>query len=204
MKCLALTAVLTLLACSVENTETSDLAAHGDHYDANHCELFIDKAVNYSTSHAYKSMFFYLKTLNNRLDGKPQRVGFRYIASDKSGYCERNPESGNCKHLGEWRELEAQPFYSDDYYSFSLFIGSDYNPSLRYKGAFFVITDKGTTYWMKNGEDQDFIIDYNTFHSLGTAYYSHGQSYTSYSSHDVSELMKTANFFTDLNPQACR
>ena len=139
-------------------------ASKNTHYDAKHCEVFVDKVIGWGVDPVRPyGITFYLKTLNERLDGKIKEVGLR---SRCIGVCQNH----------DWTNKISSPFIdSNDYWKLSVPLGFKnlHSSQQKYEGAFFVLTEKGTYYWLKlrlAKGDSSFLIDLRLYDSIG-AYY---------------------------------
>lgn len=155
---------LSILALAV--LTCSNMAFAG-HLRSGNCEIFIDKIVPTTGSHGSASLYFYVKTLNAKLDGRIAEVGFRYKALHRGHG--RSMEDG-------WQNLRLEPFAnSEDYWMLSLPspVASDFGNST-FTGSFYVRTDRDTNYWFNAPDGADFVIDStafrNVFSALGKPY----------------------------------
>ncbi len=172
-------------------------------YDANNCEVFVDKVAAWGGSHGYRGLTFKIKTLNNRLDGAIKSVGFRsFVHSNPSvvDFCSKHPASnGNsngCVSVGKWINRPAFEYFGSDYYKIDLELKHDYNFEHVYEGVIYVETVKGTRYWLKTAHGGNFFVDENMRSDLirrgSGGYYRQGKD------------MSTADNFEYLNPSRCR
>lgn len=134
-------------------------AAVASDIQANNCEIFIDALQLGKSSHGSKNFRVYVKTLNNRLDAPIKKVGFagHSVNSWQYGASQTNID----------QELTLTG--GDNYFILFLSVSSDYGHS-DYSGAFYVTTEKGTTYWAHGSVDNgnvavDFTFDSNAFDS---------------------------------------
>jgi hypothetical protein len=121
------------------------------HYEANHCELFIDRLSLWYGSHAIKTLVINLKNANPRLDGEIVEVGFR-----------------SPTYSGEWKNQHAQRI-SNDYFRFEITLGGgDYGQYSTTIGSFYLRTSKNTYYWLHPDHNtrSDFIFDKSTYDDL--------------------------------------
>jgi hypothetical protein len=89
---------------------TSVSALAENHYPARNCEIFVDKVSSFYSSHGSIFLKFYIKTLNQRLDGAIKEVGFRYQT--------RNAMNGQI--VEAWRNLPAGHFVgAQDYFTYT-------------------------------------------------------------------------------------
>lgn len=192
-------ATTVMLGCSSggtdrENESATASGALTSDVRATNCEVFVDRAIAVSGSHALRQIGVYVKTLNDRLDGPIDHVGF-YRKRTGIG-CQGNTDCNE-----DWREERIQAFVgSADYFELELPIGGDYSPGFEYTGSFFVQTTKGTKYWANTKEGGDFVIGDSTFESL------RGNPYTSMPHYrsDPQQATATAEGFPYLNPGTCR
>jgi hypothetical protein len=194
-------ALFATTGCAAEG----DAAVGGDApeivADARSCEVFVDRATSSHGSHAISQMTFWLKLREARLDGDVKQVGFRYRATDANQVCQRPAYAGapRCRDLDTWREIPATSFFgAKDYFELTLFISSDYNPSLQYEGVFFVETVKGSRYYAKPADGGNFFVNtemvQNFDRVIGSKLYSVSQQ----------QAPVVADRFLYLNPQSCR
>ena len=116
----------------------SSLAVAGTHYEANYCEIFIDRlGASGSGGYEGKEIHVLLKLYPSRLDSSVKRVG------------SSSPDS-------EINQI------SDDYYDVLL------NGSASQGLAFFVETQKGTYYWVNQNHESgnNFVFDERLFDSI--------------------------------------
>jgi hypothetical protein len=184
--------LLTLLAPS---------SAKAVDYPASHCEVFVDRVGAYRTSHGYSSLFFYIKTLNWRLDGPIASVGFHGRMMLANGATCASAPSGDygCQaDYNVWKDYPASAHAgSADYWSLNLVIGNDFILERYYEGAFYVRTTQGTTYWVNPWGGGNFFLDRNMHNnvqaSLGRPAYSIS----------IADSIRTADRFPYLNPGSC-
>jgi hypothetical protein len=196
-------AFLLLAGCGSGGRSDSDdstLGALGSGNDirATNCEIFVDRVIATGGSHGGKRITVFIKTLNDRLDGPIERVGF-YRKEDATP-CTQMPErtSMSCADSGKWKDITLQAFVgSSDYFELPLTIGGDYMPFSSYDGAFYVKTTNGTKYWANTKEGGNFVIDRNMFSNLEQM--GHG-GYVP----DPQRAAVTADRFPYLNPGTCR
>lgn len=122
---------------------------------AKYCELFIDKVTVNPGKFDSRIVTIYLKTLNERLDGKIQEVGFRHmvhVSNQRGHYSSRS-----------WSNMKAVPFMNArNYFEISLPVSHGFGNSL-YTGSFYVLTDKGTTYWVNQRDEGNFNFNEGTY-----------------------------------------
>lgn len=208
-KCFSLLSIaslasLTTIACAAP-TEDEGAAANEDAVTASSCQVFVDKATISRSSHGLHGYRLFLKTLNDKLDGKVTRVGFHAVVHDLGGRCQGDNALGymnGCEDVGRWRDYFAQSFVgAGDYFEMDLTLGHDFTFPHQFEGVFFVETDKGTRYWHKAAAGQNFFLDHTGFDHVESALRSKGVSWWDA---DVGRLPKTADFYSYLNPTACR
>ena len=193
MKTLA-TMVLGILmfGCSNQNAATSTTTSIGDHYNANHCEIFVDKILGTSGSHYSSGVAIFLKVIPSRLDSPIKEVGFHSIRTGRD-------MSGELKEAWQDRILGSH-VNSSDYFYFSSPLMHDFG-IYAFEGVFYVRTTSGTTYWLKprNGS-QNFKID----SSLG-AQVIHAQGGRSSYMTDAPQygIQTQGTAFSFLNPDGC-
>lgn len=158
MKLLTSLAVLItmelLSSCGHKTLATS--ATLKNSYDANHCEIFVDKVVPHSTTHSMNEYIFYVKVLPSRLDSPIKEVGFH---TRKDGSAQNGPLNQ------EWTDYKLTPhFGASDYFYLYLPVSSDHGTA-SYQGVFYVRTLNNTTYWL-NSAGQNFTFNARTFDNL--------------------------------------
>jgi hypothetical protein len=117
-------------------------AVSGDHYEAKHCEIFVDKVVARRSSHGTHGIVFFLKTLNSRLDSPIAEVGIRQRVTEQ---LPRQPEP----LTSPWHEESFRPYFgASDYFQGYVHLGSTYSTRSA-EAVFYVRTAKGTNYWLK-------------------------------------------------------
>lgn len=137
-------------------------ASAAEHFDANHCEIFIDKLVVSRSSHGSAVVTPYIKILPERLDGEVQEVRF-YSTSKTFGQ-----NGGRDYAQSEWKStpmLSVSPVNNYFTIEWGLMVGSDFGTT-NYEGLFYVKTTKGTTYWVKSSNQGNFIFDPDVFSGL--------------------------------------
>jgi hypothetical protein len=162
------------------------------HYEANNCEIFIDKIKTNSGSHGYHGLTFYLKTLNSHLDSEIEEVGFRSKTVDNSSNESR-----------DWNNKILIPFYNaKDYWTFNLNISHDWG-YLTHEGSFYVKTKNGTYYWAKPTrapeQTENFMFDSNTYYNI-LREMRPGTEYSSTDSDAVATQIPTMKYY---NPKSC-
>jgi hypothetical protein len=191
--------VPALLLASLCITLLMPSRAQAVDYPASHCEVFVDRVGAYRTSHAYASLFFYLKTLNWRLNGPIASVGFHGRMLLSNGATCPSTDYACQADFNVWRDYPASAYMgSADYWSLNLVIDSDFIAERYYEGAFYVRTTQGTTYWVNPWGGGNFFLDRNMHTnveaSLGRAAYSQS----------TQDSINTADRFPYLNPGSCR
>jgi hypothetical protein len=182
------------VGCSSDprSTDGASTSALTSDIRATHCEIFVDRALPLTGSHALRKVHLYLKTLNDRLDGPIDKVGFYRQRTDQR--CIGRPD---CE--SSWGEDRVEAFVgSSDYFEVDLFIGGDYSPEYRYEGAFYVQTTKGTKYWANTEEGGNFVIDGNMYRNL------QGDRRGPYYQSNPQVARVAADEFPYLNPDRCR
>lgn len=170
-------------------------------YGSTNCEVFVDQVAAWSGTYGYAGVSLYIKTLNDRLDGKIKQVGMaaQIVKTEAaSKYCEKsqNKELNDCNKLGVWQDLKAREFFSDDYYVLHLDLRHMNTFEHIWEGAIYVTTDKGVTLWLTPESDGNFFIDENMRKNvldLGSGGYRH-----------EGKKISTADKFNYLNPNRCR
>ena len=131
--------------------------AHAQNYHAKHCEIFIDRVATLSGNQHSSIILFYIKTLNARLDSAIEEVGFRQ--QSKSLYA-------GSMSISNWKNDLAKNYkYSSDYFTLAYTTSHDFG-STEYVGSFYVKTIKGTYYWLKTAEGDNFEINKGTFNKI--------------------------------------
>ncbi len=137
-------------------------ASAGEHFDATHCEIFVDRLVVSRSSHGSAVVTPYIKILPERLDGEVQEVGYRSPSKTLG-------QNGGWDYAqSEWKStpmLSVSPV--NDYFTidWGLMVGSDFG-STDYEGLFYVTTTKGTTYWVKSSNQGNFFFNGDVFSGL--------------------------------------
>jgi hypothetical protein len=149
MKRLLLTSACLLSAACGAETAPTDLNAvptslpstKADDYAAQYCEVFVDAAQIFTGDEGEFGTRMFVKTINSRLDGNITGVGF-YGQLIFHGY---DDDSANTNV--QYQAFKAtSAFGASDYFSVDLAESTDAGETY-YVGAFYVVTDKGTTYW---------------------------------------------------------
>jgi hypothetical protein len=165
MKTFIIVSVLCSAFFGCRTSQTSSEAKNNEptperHYDAKHCEIFIDKVFPYSGPRGIFGITFYVKTLNFRLDAPIAEVGFR-------GKC----IGDSCSHH-DWENSILSNEGTEDYWQVYFGMGFFETFSVRsYEGAFYVKTTANTYYWAKMSGDSgpgNFTFDERTFRNLRT------------------------------------
>jgi hypothetical protein len=170
-------------------------------YDASNCEIFVDQVSAWSGTYGYAGVSLFVKTLNDRLDGKIKQVGmYAQIQSTEAArkYCEKsnNKELNDCNKLGVWQDIKAQRFFADDYNVIHIDLRHMNTFEHIWEAAFYVTTDKGVTLWFTPESDGNFFIDENmrgNILDLGSGGYRH-----------YGKKINTADKFIYMNPAKCR
>lgn len=179
------------------------LSAFAADYNANHCEIFVDKVAAWSSTYGYTGVTFKIKTLNARLDGAIKMVGYRSILRSTPkivNFCINHPpangNSNNCDSIGKWVDRQAFAYFGSDYFKIDLELSHDYTFEHVYEGAFFVETVKGTRYWLHPAQGVNFFVDENLRSSLlmrgSGGHFKQGKD------------LNTADVFEYVNPLRCR
>jgi hypothetical protein len=184
--------------CSSAAPESGgDTAALAADVRATNCEIFVDRAMAVTGSHALTQITFYLKTQNDRLDAPIDHVGFYRRRVDP--YCPSPGHEHNCDDSQAWSDERLRPFVgASDYFELSLLIGGDYAAENTFEGAFYVQTTKGTKYWANAEGGGNFLVDRATFNQLVGL-----RPSPAYAS-DPQAAVVIAEDFAYLNPQRCR
>lgn len=133
------------------------ISAHAQNYPAKHCEIFIDRVATLTGEQHSSIILFFIKTLNHRLDSPVEEVGFRQ--QSKSLY------AGSLS-VSSWKNDLAKTYkYSPDYFTLAYTTSHDFG-STDYIGSFYVKTRKGTYYWLKTIDGDNFEIDKGTFNKI--------------------------------------
>jgi hypothetical protein len=191
--------VVTLGACgdAADDSETSVSSAVG--VSAKNCEIFVDRAGAIVGEHGGTRVHFWIKTLNGRLDSQIKEVGFHGLQKwDATGTaCDAN----DCNLKGKWADYVATPFEgASDYFELDFYLTDDFMVHRSFEGAFFVRTQKGTTYWANasSSTNKNFVVDENMFEHLWPL-----QSAPLFSA-DPSQSVVVADRFPYLNAGSCR
>jgi hypothetical protein len=167
-------------------------------YPASYCEVFVDRVGAYNTSHGYQSLFLYIKTLNWRLDGPIQSVGFHGIARLVNGGACASNDYQCLSEVNIWKDYPTTAYSgASDYWHLNLVLGSDFTAKRYYEGAFYVQTSNNR-YWVNPSGGGNFFLDGNMFNNVRAAYGS-----TVYSQSPQTAI-NTADRFPYLNPGSCR
>lgn len=167
-------------------------------YPASHCEVFVDRVGARNDSHAYNSLFFYIKTLNWRLDGPITSVGFHGRALLANGGTCASTDYQCISVVNIWKDYPAEAFMgASDYWSLNLVLGHDFTARRYFEGAFYVQT-ANNRYWVNPAGGGNFYLDSNMFLNVRDAF---GSPVYSQSPQNA---INTADRFPYLNPGACR
>ncbi|MCB9554636.1 MAG: hypothetical protein H6707_00950 [Deltaproteobacteria bacterium] len=145
----------------------------GSHKWAGRGEIHINKITPSADSHGVRLLTFYLKTPLHLLDGRPVEVGFHH--QGQTSYRRRVYPPQQQNETSPWYSRVASRFLdAKDYFQLPLLISSDFEVH-SYRGAFYVRTEKGTTYWTKAGPEwgQDFVFDAKTVADVAAAFSKH-------------------------------
>lgn len=164
-------------------------------YDANYCEIFIDKVEAISGSHGIRRLVLYMKTLNERLDAEIDEVGMRYKTS--GGYRIYGED------IGKWYNVKMKSFLgATDYFTLSLPITHDYTDPISYQAAFYLRTKNGTTLWLKDRYHQDFSFNLDGVNSIFEMQRVFGNAHH-YSSNPDNAISAQDHFGGYYNPNGC-
>ena len=157
--------IITLLITTAGFVSANNLNetafSKGAHYTANNCEIFIDKISANNSSHAYRGLNIWIKTINSSLDSEIAEVGFRYKKTGME-YSYGPIDTG-------WKEKKLTPLLgSKDYFTLSIDISSGFGWAV-YEGAFYVRTKAGTNYWFKPAGGGNFVFDENAYNNIANA-----------------------------------
>lgn len=189
----------TVLMASLCLTLLAPSRAQAVDYPASHCEVFVDRVGAYRTSHAYASLFFYIKTLNWRLNGAITSVGFHGRMLLSNGATCPSTDYACQADVGVWKDYPASAYSgATDYWFLNLVIDSDFIPERYYEGAFYVRTNQNTTYWVNPSGGGNFFLDRNMHNNVEASF--GGSAY----SQSVSTSINTVDRFPYLNPGSCR
>lgn len=145
--------------------------------DANHCEVFVSRIGISSDVTSFDSRWvsIYLKVLNERIDGNVVEIGARaqrtvYHSLGSSTYEWQTLDSFPVAGRGDLLEIPFKVAVRN-------YTVQKYSNRQKYEVAFFLRTDKGTTYWVKDSARRNFIVDENTYKNaasqLGFDEYNH-------------------------------
>lgn len=134
--------------------------ADSRHYEAQNCEIYVEKIHLQKNSYDSVSANFYIKVTNAHLDGPVREVGMRGQALTRL--------SNGQVILDEWRNQVAarvNPFGGGDLWRLTLLLDAgDLHKS--YEGALYVVTERETWYWLHPMNDgrRNFHLRMDTFH----------------------------------------
>lgn len=186
------------LVASLSLSLLASSSARAADYPASYCEVFVDRVGAYNNSHGYHSLFLYLKTLNWRLDGPIQSVGFHGIARLVNGGACASNDYQCLSEVNIWKDYPTTAFAgSSDYWHLNLVLGSDFTAERYYEGAFYVQTPNNR-YWVNPAGGGNFFLDLNMFLNVRNAFGSPVYSQT------PQNALNTADRFPYLNPGYCR
>lgn len=128
------------------------------HVEAKNCELYAEKIQLVPGSYSAIIANIYLRVSSPHLDGAIREVGFR-VRTYTSPVDLINNQIG-------WHNMVAtqvDPF-SEDQWKVSVLLDAGFR-ELRHVGAFYVLTDAGTVYWLHpmNVAEENFLIETHTF-----------------------------------------
>jgi hypothetical protein len=196
-----------LLGCAREEASNGTESNLSDtHLDANNCELFVDKVIPVRGSHGSRRLSTFIKTLNDRLDSPPARVGMRYAIHDPDHSCQSGFSLAGCGEVGPFADHDAREAAAD-YFELDLEIANDATFRHQYEGVVYVVTQKGTTYWHKTATKTNFFIDDETLDNVENSLHGKGITTPIFAGMPDSvpdPLPKTADFFDYLNSGRCR
>lgn len=179
----------TLILILLVSVPHLTLAGLGDHYEARHCEIFVDKVQALRGSHGDRSLAFWIKVLPQRLDGPIESVGIKIMT--------KREQQGEVSYL--WRDYplhSAGENYWLNYHS----IGG-YLVSYESEYVFYVRTVHQTNYWLhpNHNENQNFVgnREYHDFLS--------GNQILDFHSPNVEKAIVVNNFseLKRFNPEGC-
>jgi hypothetical protein len=125
------------------------------HYEAANCEIYVEKIQLMPGSYNSINANLYLKVAKAHLDGGIKEVGFH-------GRTITSPTDLIEEQVG-WRNMVAvplDPFGTSDLWRVGLLLEAGARIS-RHEGVFYVMTDKGTIFWLHpmNNSSENFVID---------------------------------------------
>jgi hypothetical protein len=171
---------------------------------ANHCEIFVDKAVPLIDSHGFRGLRLYAKVLPARLDGAIAEVGFVGHVEDPEGACAREPAPRGCEVVGPAVELTAPAFLgAPDYFELDLVIDHDFTFEHRFVGEPRVVTAAGTDLRLVAPDGGPLVLDRFGHGRLQEDL--RGIGYDDFFTPvDVGAIPTTAGFYPYLNRDRCR
>ena len=184
--------------------EGNMMGAEGNHYTANYCELYIDRVVAYEDAHKNRSVNFFVRTWNSRLDSEVVEVGFRNHARMSGSGAVSAGVPAPAVSVGTvapsvWVNTRLDLLFDGDYWVLHLPLSNE-RGGLEYEGVFYVRTHKNTYYWLRSGEGGNYIFNGRTYdailEAMGKTF-----SYVGSYGHTISTAMNPLGF---LNPQQCR
>jgi len=172
-------------------------ALAADH-PASHCEVFVDRVGAYRSSHAHRSLFFFIKTLNWRLDGPITSIGFHGRMLLPNGATCPSTDYACQADVNVWKDYPASAYNgASDYFLLDLLLGNDFRAQRYYEGAFYVQTPYNR-FWVNPAGGGNFFLDSNMHTNVEAAFGAPAYSQTPSSS------INTADRFPYLNPGFCR
>lgn len=182
---------MAMVACGQRGSEApSTVAETAAHFNASHCEIFVDKVSAITSSHGMHGITFFLKTINARLDGAIAEVGIR-----RNETSQIPPEMVGT--VSEWKDVTFMPYMgSGDYFEGTVALGSNFR-TLMSEAVFYVRTVVGTTYWLKQAAGGNFMINDQMFRRVYSLY---AQRYPHYSMIPT----QAEDSLRDFNPDQCR
>lgn len=153
--------VLAISSCGVGESQSTS-SATGDHVEAKNCEIFVDRVATYSSSHSAHGLTVYLKVLKDRLDSEPAEVGARSKSTSQaivSGGLQSQPE------VQDWSDESFENYFgATDYYKRFFSLGSEFERK-SHETVFYVRTTRGTTYWFKRSDGQNYYLNDTLFYA---------------------------------------
>lgn len=181
-------------ACSSSGEAVSTEESNVGSYPATHCELFVDRASPFFTSHGVVQLTLYLKTPLDKFEswGGVKSVGLHAQLSENGG------------RAGAFSDIVAVPFSgAQDYWQIRFDLQSDFTPTRVFRGAFYVETKSGTRLWVNAVEGgKNFVIDPTMAQNLSKL-----RSVAFFATHGNSgpdKGIRVADEFPYLNPSSCR
>ena len=164
--------------------------------EANHCEVFVDKVGIAQGSHGVRGATFFLKTLNDRLDGPLQEVGIHYRSTI-------DHRRGQTKYA--WATFTGAAFFgASDYFEIPLPLGSNYED--RWHEAVFYAKTATTTYWIHPHWESEDLTSGHNFHISSHVYGIVSDSLggrTPYRGANTESLSTRGTALSVFNPKQC-